>query len=312
MNSPPPRRPGGARRLDLEMVARGLADTREQAQRLILAGLVSVAGTTRVKPGMKTPPDAVIEVAAPERYVSRGGLKLEAALAAFALDPAGRVCADIGASTGGFTDCLLQHGAARVYAVDVGRSQLHPRLRADTRVVLIEQCNARNLAADTLPEPVDLIVVDVSFISVTKILPALSVIAQPQAHAVVLVKPQFEATPAEVSRGRGVIRDESLRGRALRAAVAAALAAQWRPLRAIPCPVQGTSGNREWLLLLKRQSDVQAMDADALVREITAPDPSRAGHSGLDIDGLPSPACNDTVKDNSNPEKPAAPPGQPQ
>ena len=309
-HDPPAGRPR-RRRLDTEMVTRGLAETREQARRLILAGLVSVAGSNRIKPGTPIAPDADIRVAARERYVSRGGLKLEAALSAFGLDPTGWVCADIGASTGGFTDCLLQHGAARVYAVDVGRSQIHPRLRDDNRVKIIEHCNARNLTADILPEPADLIVVDVSFISVTKILPSLAAIARLGTHAIILVKPQFEATRAEVSRGRGVIRDDTIRLRALRTALDAALKAQWLPRRALPCPVEGGSGNREWLLLLRRDTHPPALTLEQWLEMITEPAPCPPGGGALGVDAIHDPPCNSGVNDSQpstatdTPEAPA-------
>ncbi|MDP9371565.1 MAG: TlyA family RNA methyltransferase, partial [Chloroflexota bacterium] len=193
----------GGERLDEALVARGLAETRSQARALIMAGAVRCGDRILDKPGMPAP-EGPLEVAGGGRYVSRGGEKLEAALDRFAIDPAGLVCADLGASTGGFTDCLLQRGAARVYAVDVGYGQLHWKLRQDPRVVAIERQNARHL--EGLPEPVALVVADLSFISLALILPVMKRLLLPGGGAVPLVKPQFEAGRDAVGKG-GVVRD---------------------------------------------------------------------------------------------------------
>lgn len=239
-------------RLDMLLVERGLVESREQAQRLILAGKVEVSGVGNLKAGMRLPQDAQIRVAEGEKYVSRGGLKLEAALERFGVEVQGKVCADIGASTGGFSDCLLQRGAARVYAVDVGKSQLHARVRNDARVILVEQTNARELKSQSLPEAPELIVVDVSFISLGKILPALAQVAGDHTQLVTLVKPQFEATRVEVSRGRGVIKDPGVYHRVLDQVGLAAWQSGWKPLALMPSPIAGGSGNREFLMHLSR------------------------------------------------------------
>jgi 23S rRNA (cytidine1920-2'-O)/16S rRNA (cytidine1409-2'-O)-methyltransferase len=257
---------GGAKtRLDQLLVQRGLAESRERAQRLILAGLVTIAGRTGTKPGDRVAADIELTVTGRERHVSRGGLKLEAALEAFGIRPEGMVCADIGASTGGFTDCLLQAGAARVFAVDVGRSRLHERLQADPRVVLVEQCNARELAPGRLPAAPVLFAVDVSFISLSRILAPLAAVAAPGAQMVALVKPQFEAGRADVSRGRGVIRDPRIHARVLAEVAAAAVAAGWHPLGLIPSPIEGGSGNREFLLHAALDPPASPFDIDAAI-----------------------------------------------
>src|SRR5579864_7064313 len=190
-------------RLDVLVTRSGLAESRERAQALILAGKVRVAGETVRRPDRAVSDDAAISVEPGPGYASRGGLKLAPALGALHVDPAGRVCADIGASTGGFTDVLLRRGAARVYALDVGRGLLHWRLRQDPRVVVIERVNARDL--DSFPEPVSLVVADLSFISLEKVLPAVRQ-AAPEADVIALFKPQFEVGRSEVGKG-GVVRD---------------------------------------------------------------------------------------------------------
>lgn len=271
-------------RLDSLLFERGLAESREKARRLILAGQVEVEGVSDPKPGLRVPVNAGLSVKTPERYVSRGGLKLEAALAQFGIDPSGRICADIGTSTGGFTDCLLQHGAARVYAVDVGASQIHEKLRRDPRVVLVEHTNARELQEGSLPEAPSLVVIDVSFISLGKVLPALAQAAAPGATLIALVKPQFEATRSEVSRGKGIIRDPDVHRRILRGILEEAPRWGWRPLALAPSPISGGSGNREYLMQALRltageegaptaastpdaAASVPDIDIDALVRQ---------------------------------------------
>lgn len=234
-------------RLDRLLVERGWFVSREQAAAAVLAGRVRVGGTPVTKAGRRLPADAVLEVAGPAHpYVSRGGLKLAAALDAFATDPRGRVCLDVGASTGGFTDLLLQRGAARVYAVDVGYGQLAWRLRQDPRVVVRERVNARALGAADVPEPVDLAVVDVSFISLAKVLPAVGGRVAAGGAVICLVKPQFEAGPADVPRG-GVVRDPEVHARVLRGVLEAAAALGWPAAGLIASPITGADGNREFL-----------------------------------------------------------------
>ena len=235
------------------LVERGIAESRAKAQALVLAGAV-VVGDQRVdKPGALVDPEAAIrlkEGAAPQKYVSRGALKLEGALAAFPIDPRGKVCADLGASTGGFTDLLLQRGAAKVYAVDVGYGQLHPRLRGDPRVVVRERENARALTVAALGEQVDLVVGDLSFISLRLILPAVKDVLRTEGEAILLVKPQFEVGKGEVGKG-GVVRDDAKRRAALDAVADAARALGFEVLGHAESPIEGPAGNREWLLALR-------------------------------------------------------------
>jgi 23S rRNA (cytidine1920-2'-O)/16S rRNA (cytidine1409-2'-O)-methyltransferase len=234
-------------RLDVLVTKTGLAESRERAQALILAGKVRVAGETVRRPDRSVREDATIAVDAEPGYASRGALKLAPALEQFGVDPSGRVCADIGASTGGFTDVLLRRGAAKVYAIDVGRGLLHWRLRQDPRVVVIERVNARDLEA--LPEPVSLVVIDVSFISLEKILPAVKR-AAPAAEVVALFKPQFEVGRAEVGKG-GIVRNDS----AVEAAVSRFRT--WCATNGFdvaaeaPSAVAGAEGNREIFLHLR-------------------------------------------------------------
>ena len=237
-------------RLDLELQTRGLAESREKAQALILAGEVFVDGQKAVKAGQSVGADSRIEVVAPLRYVSRGGYKLEAALDQFEIRVDGRICLDVGTSTGGFTDCLLQRGALRVHAVDTGAGQIDWRLRNDPRVVLHEKTNARYLQPAQLGEQPDLIVCDVSFISVTLILPALYSILAKNGETVILVKPQFEVGRESVGKG-GVVRDPSLHEQACRK-VEEALALAGFTSRRIESPILGQEGNREFLLHARR------------------------------------------------------------
>jgi 23S rRNA (cytidine1920-2'-O)/16S rRNA (cytidine1409-2'-O)-methyltransferase len=241
------------KRLDLLLVERGLAETRTQAQALVLAG--RVRGFE--KPGMQVDESAQLEVEAPPRFVSRGGQKLAHALDAFALDPAGKDAVDVGASTGGFTDVLLQRGAARVAAVDVGYGQLHERLRADPRVTVLERTNARDL--HELPFSPELVVCDVSFISVRLVVPPVLVLAKPGWEAVVLVKPQFEAGRAEVGRG-GVVRDVGVRRRVAREIAEAALAWEGETVGAVDSGLPGPKGNREVFLHLVHRERPQLPD----------------------------------------------------
>ncbi len=239
-------------RLDLLLVELGLAPTRARAQALVLAGQVVVDDQRVDKPGTRVPADAEVRLKGePMPYVSRGGLKLEAALRHFQLDVRGAVCADIGASTGGFTDCLLQAGAARVYALDVGRGQLHARLRSDPRVVLREGVNARHLAPSELPEPVSVLVVDVSFISLRQVLPATVQALRPGGVTVALVKPQFEVGRGQVGKG-GVVRDDAVRAEALARVRTCMEQLGLVPLGSVDSPVHGPAGNREILLVAHR------------------------------------------------------------
>ncbi len=235
-------------RLDLLLVARGLAPSREKAQALILAGLVSVDGRRADKAGEGVAEDAGIAVSGPPHpYVSRGGVKLAGALDHFGVDPRGRICLDVGASTGGFTDCLLQRGASRVYAVDVGHGQLDAKLRGDPRVVVREKVNARALSRAEVPEAIDLASVDVSFISLRLILPAIVPLLSPGAVLVALVKPQFEAGRGEVPRG-GVVKSEATRRRVVAEIEAAGRELGLEVLGAIPSPIRGARGNEEFLV----------------------------------------------------------------
>lgn len=237
-------------RLDVLLVRRGLCPSREKAQRLIMAGEVFSGGTRMDKASQTVSDDAPLEVRAAERYVGRGGLKLEGALAHFALDPAGLTCLDVGASTGGFTDCLLQHGAVKVYALDVGHGQLDWKIRRDPRVVVMEHCNARHLQAGDLPEKVQLAVADVSFISLTLVLPPVAALLTDGGMIVALIKPQFELSRAEVGRG-GVVRDDAARQRAVDKIRDFALRLGWAWGGVVDSPVAGADGNRELLCLLK-------------------------------------------------------------
>ena len=241
-------------RLDQLIADRGLAESRSRAQALLLGGKVHVGDGDGArldrKPGDLVDPSIAIEVVAPEPYVSRGGHKLAAALAAFGVDPTGRICLDVGASTGGFTDLLLQRGARRVYAVDVGRGQLAEALRRDSRVVSMERTNARTLTSSTLPERISLASVDVSFISLRLVLaPIASTFDTAGGDLIPLVKPQFEAGRGETKGG--VVRDPEIHARIVREVEDAARAAGLETLGSIPSPVLGPEGNREFLLHLR-------------------------------------------------------------
>jgi len=230
------------------LVARGLAPTRAKAQALVLAGLVEVDGRPAAKAGQAFDEGVEIRVAGPEHpYVSRGGLKLAAALDHFALDPRGRVCLDVGASTGGFTDCFLQRGAARVYAVDVGWGQLDAKLRSDPRVVVREKVNARSLTPADVPEPITLASVDVSFISLRLVLPAIVPLLARGGAVVALVKPQFEAGREEVPRG-GVVRSEATRRRVVEEILTAGRGLGLEVLGEVESPIRGARGNAEFLV----------------------------------------------------------------
>ena len=245
-------------RLDVLLAERGLAESREKAQRLIQAGQVTVDGRRETHAGHRFETDVRIVLAAARRFVSRGGEKLEGALAAFGLDVGGRVCLDVGASTGGFTDCLLQHGAARVYAVDVGKGQLHWKLRTDPRVIVREEINARYLKPGDLPERPTVAVIDVSFISLTKVLPAVLAVLADSAIVVTLIKPQFEAGRAQIERG-GVVRDPAVRAAVvdgIRRFGTAALGLEWAG--SCESPLLGPAGNVEFLACWKKMGSAEA------------------------------------------------------
>jgi 23S rRNA (cytidine1920-2'-O)/16S rRNA (cytidine1409-2'-O)-methyltransferase len=238
------------RRLDELVVLRGLASSRERARALILAGQVTVDGGIASKAGAQVDETAVVALVTPDHpYVGRGGLKLAHALDAFQISVAGREALDIGASTGGFTDVLLQRGAARVVALDVGHGQLDWRIRNDPRVVVIEHFNARHLTPSDLPAPVDFVSIDVSFISLRHIFPVLPPVLRSPADVVALVKPQFEAGRSEV--GGGVIRDEAIRARVVDEIRGAGAAVGLTPAGVTPSPVTGQKGNVEFLLHLR-------------------------------------------------------------
>jgi 23S rRNA (cytidine1920-2'-O)/16S rRNA (cytidine1409-2'-O)-methyltransferase len=247
------------RRADLLLVERGLAPSRERARALIMAGQV-FAGSERIdKAGASLALDAELRVAGQDHpYVSRGGVKLQGALEAFALDPTGVIAADFGASTGGFTDCLLQRGATRVYAIDVGRAQLHDKLRRDARVVVMERLNARHLRAGDLPEPLDWIVIDASFIGLDKLFAPALALLRVGGYVLALVKPQFEVGKGRVGKG-GVVRDEDAR--------AAAIASVWRGAEQLGFEVlglhdsvlAGPAGNRECFLWLRRPARLEGV-----------------------------------------------------
>ncbi|HEX5365168.1 MAG TPA: TlyA family RNA methyltransferase [Acidimicrobiales bacterium] len=237
------------RRLDLELVRRGLAPSREEARRAVEAGRVTVAGAAATKPSRLVGGDEAVVVAGDgPPFVSRGGEKLAAALDRFGLDPSGRRALDAGASTGGFTDCLLQRGAAEVVAVDVGYGQLHERLRADPRVEVHERVNVRHVVPGDLGAPFDLVVADLSFVSLRAVLPNLLGLAAPGADLVLLVKPQFEAGRAEASRGRGVIRDPAVWERVLGEVVYALEGRGAAIMGAMASPITGAEGNVEFLV----------------------------------------------------------------
>jgi 23S rRNA (cytidine1920-2'-O)/16S rRNA (cytidine1409-2'-O)-methyltransferase len=243
------------RRLDEILVARKLAETRTQAKALVMSGRV-FSGTERLdKPGREYPEEFAISVVQPPRFVSRGGEKLAAALERYSIDAKGANVLDVGASTGGFTDCVLQAGASSVVCVDVGRAQLHARLRADPRVVNLEKMNARNIRASDLPRSIyDLVVMDLSFISLKSVLPAVWPLLRSGGTLVALVKPQFEAGKAEADKGRGVIRDAAVREAALAGVTDFALKALAgaRLVGSLESPIEGAEGNREFLLCLRR------------------------------------------------------------
>ena len=239
-------------RLDVWLAEHGLAESREKAQALVMAGRVRVNGAPATKAGASLRLPAEVEVLAGPEHVGRGALKLAGALDAFGIDPSGKTALDVGASTGGFTEVMLDRGALRVFAVDAGRGQLHEKLRGDPRVVVLEQTNARHLTLSDLGEPCALVTMDVSFISVLKILPVLPPLLTPGADLVVLVKPQFEVGKAQVGRG-GIVREPSLHEQALRHVAGEAQESLGYVVRgACASPLRGAEGNREFFLHLRR------------------------------------------------------------
>jgi 23S rRNA (cytidine1920-2'-O)/16S rRNA (cytidine1409-2'-O)-methyltransferase len=233
-------------RLDVTLVSRGLVSSREKAQALVLAGEVRINGQTATKPGQPVDPEAQLEIRQPLRYVSRGGLKLEAALSTFEISVQGKVCLDVGTSTGGFADCLLQHGALRAHCVDTGAGQIDWKLRNDPRIVLHENTNARYLSFAQINELADLITCDVSFISVTMLIPALRQFLSVRGEWIILVKPQFEAGRESIGKG-GIVRDRSAHEAACQR-VRTALESEGFSTRVVESPIRGVKGNREFLM----------------------------------------------------------------
>lgn len=249
-------------RLDLLLQSRGLAESRERARSLILSGSVLVDGKKIEKAGAQVKEDAEIVLLGPiSPYVGRGGIKLEGALNAFHLDPSGKVVIDVGASTGGFTDCLLQRGAARVYAVDVGYGQLAWRLRQDPRVIVLERRNIRTLPPEVIPEPVDLATIDVSFISLEKVIPAVIPFLKPRGEIVALVKPQFEVGKGEVGRG-GIVRSSEKHRSVLDRIYSQAAGWGLQIGGSIPSPILGQKGNAEFLVYFRRTEAGEQKIAD--------------------------------------------------
>lgn len=253
------------KRLDALLVERELTETRARAQALILAGDVQVNGQVVGKAGTPVPEDAEILIRAPLKYVSRGGFKLEGALDAFRIDPGGQVCADVGASTGGFTDCLLQRGAARVYAIDVGYGQLAWKLRNDPRVVVMDRVNIRYLEA--LPEPVDLAAIDASFISLTLVLPTVKKLLHSSGQAVALVKPQFEAGRAQVGKG-GIVRDPQVHRAVIEKIARHAMNQGWRVRGVARSPLTGAEGNVEFFIYLAADQALEDIDLPPAVERV--------------------------------------------
>lgn len=263
--------PASKERLDVLVHQRGLAPSREMARRYIMAGEVKIDGEVHTKPGMKVPVESDIEVIEQQKYVSRGGYKLETALDEFSVDVAGRVCADVGASTGGFTDLLLQRGAQRVYAIDVGYGQLAMKLRQDDRVINMERTNARHL--EVLDEPVSLVVIDASFISLQLLLPAIKDWLTPQAEIIPLIKPQFEAGKKEVSRGRGVIKDSDVHRDVLYDTLSSIQEMGFAIHDLVQSDVTGPKGNIEFLAWLSvGHHDLPCPSINQLIEKLLPPD----------------------------------------
>lgn len=257
------------RRLDTELVRRGLVTSRDRAQEAVASGRVTVNGAVAQKAARLVLPGDALELSGPPaRYVSRGGEKLEGALAAFGLDVAELRCCDVGSSTGGFTDCLLQRGAVEVVAIDVGRAQMHERLAEDRRVTLYERTDIRNIDPTAIGAPFDLVTADVSFISLTSVMTHLAELAAQGAPVVVLVKPQFEVGRQQASRGRGVIRDPELWRAAIDGVLEAATTAGLAPQAAIPSALKGAEGNVEFFLHLKKGGNPSPVDSAQVVSQV--------------------------------------------
>ncbi len=249
----------GSGRCDHVLTAQGLAQSRDAAVRLILAGKVKTNGAIVDKPSRVIPIDAVIEIVGEDHpFVSRGGEKLAAALDGYSIAPQGLICLDVGCSTGGFTDCLLQRGSKKVYAVDVGYGQFDWRLRHDPRVVLIERTNIRYLHPSAISEPVDLVVIDVSFISLTKVLPPITQFLRSPAHVIALIKPQFEVGKGQVGRG-GVVRDDMQRAEAAQRVLRFAEEMGLRTMKTVASPIKGKKGNQEILAIFKYDTSFHGM-----------------------------------------------------
>jgi 23S rRNA (cytidine1920-2'-O)/16S rRNA (cytidine1409-2'-O)-methyltransferase len=243
-------------RVDQALVDRGLAESRSRAQALIMAGLVFAGERKIAKAGDTIPVDAPLDVRGKDHpWVSRGGLKLVGGLGHFGIDPAGATCLDVGSSTGGFTDVLLSRGAAKVYAVDVGTNQLAWKLRRDPRVIVLEQFNARHLTAEQIPEPIDLLVCDASFIALHKVLDKAVDFVRPGGHAVLLVKPQFEAGRSEVGKG-GVVRDPEVHARVCEQVSQWITSRGWRVMGVTASPITGPEGNVEFLLAAQKEPEL--------------------------------------------------------
>ena len=253
-------------RLDVLLVERGLEESRQRAQAVIMSGVVYVDGQRADKPGMQVAPDASVEVkgsALP--YVSRGGFKLEKALKVFPINPAGKICMDCGASTGGFTDVLLKNGAARVYSIDVGYGQLAWSLRQDERVVNMERTNIRYISSEQVPEPIDIAVMDLSFISIKLVLPAVCALLKEGADIMCLIKPQFEAGREDVGK-KGVVRDKAVHLSVIESVLQFAASAGLTVIGLDYSPIKGPEGNREYLCYMKKGSfDAPEIDARAVV-----------------------------------------------
>ena len=258
-------------RLDVALVARGLAPTREKAARLIMAGSVEVNGRRADKAGVLVDETAPVVVAQQQKFVSRGGDKLAPVLDAFNVSPRGRICVDVGASTGGFTHCLLERGASRVYAVDAGHGQLDAGLRADGRVVVMEKTNARHLVAAAFADPPEVATVDVSFISLEKVLPAVYRVLAPAGEAITLVKPQFEVGKGQVGKG-GVVRDPANHHAVISRVARYAVLHGWHVKGVAASPLKGPKGNREFFLYLCKTGRT-IPDLDALIARAAAQEP---------------------------------------
>jgi len=253
-------------RIDLLLVERGFAESRNRAQRLVMAGEVRVDGEMVHKSSTQVPEDAKIEVMQRPKYVSRGGKKLAAAIEAFRVDAVDKICADVGASTGGFTDCLLQNGAKRVYAIDVGYGILHWKLRNDPRVVVMERTNARYL--DNLPGPVSLVTIDASFISLALLLPAVKGwFGDEKGQVIALIKPQFEAGRKAAAKHAGVIKDEVVHKKVIHEILSNALALGFTPVGLIPSPIKGPKGNVEFLVDLRLEHQENFDDFELMISQ---------------------------------------------